>query len=131
MNLTGDLAKADQKAELPAPIKAALAEVKSRAKKESDELSKMDATNKKAMADLDAEAKKVNVKGGDKMVHKLKRQEQRQFKKMRVQKQVQLNELKTLEQSIEKRDSKTFAATLHKMEHDAKALTARSGDFLH
>merc|ERR1719217_1397728 len=52
------------------------------------------------MADLDAEAKKMQIKGGDKMLHKLKRQEQRQFKKAVAQKKVQLNELKTLEQSI-------------------------------
>merc|ERR1719321_235451 len=83
MKLSGDFAKADKKAELSAPMKAALAEVKTRAKKESDELSQMEATNKKAMADLDAEAKKMQIKGGEQMIHKLKRQEQRQFKKMR------------------------------------------------
>jgi len=131
LNMAGDLAKTDKKAELPAPVKAALAEVKSRAKKESDELAKMDAANKKTMADLDAEIKNMKIKGADKMVHKLKKQETRQFKKMRAQKQVQLNELKTLEQSIEQHDSKKFAATLHKIQHDAKALTASSGDFLH
>merc|ERR1719261_678132 len=117
-DVTKDLAKADKKAELSAPVKAALAEVKSRA-------------NKEAMADLDAEVKKMSIKGGDKMIHKLKKQEQREFKKRRAQQQVQLNELKTLEQSIEQHDSQKMAATLHKMEHDAKALTARSGDFLH
>jgi hypothetical protein len=128
MNLTSDVAK---KANLSAPVKAALAEVKSRAKKESDDLAKMDKLNKKAMADLDSEAKKMQIKGGDKMLHKLKRQEQREFKKMRAQKQVQLNELKTLEESIEQHDAKKFTATLHKMDHDAKALTEKSGDFLH
>merc|ERR1719261_1088128 len=91
MNLTSDLAKTDKKADLSAPVKAALAEVKSRAKKESDELTK------KAMASLDSEAKKMQIKGGDKMLHKLERQEQREFKKMRAQKQVQLSELKTIE----------------------------------
>lgn len=130
-DVTKDLAKADKKAELPASVKTALAEVKSRAKKESDDLAKMETANKKAMADLDAEVKKMSIKGGDKMIHKLKKQEQREFKKRRAQKQVQLNELKTLEQSIEQHDSQKMAATLHKMEHDAKALTARSGDFLH
>lgn len=130
-DVTKDLAKADKKAELPASVKTALAEVKSRAKKESDELAKMETANKKAMTDLDAEVKKMSIKGGDKMIHKLKKQEQREFKKRRAQKQVQLNELKTLEQSIEQHDSQKMAATLHKMEHDAKALTARSGDFLH
>merc|ERR1719379_86464 len=128
MNLTNDVAK---KAELSAPLKAALAEVKARAKKESEDLAKMEEVNKKTMAELDSEAKKMQIKGGDKMLHKLKKQEQRQFKKMRAQKQVQLNELKTLEQSIEQHDSKKFAATLHKMEHDAKALSQGSGDFLH
>merc|ERR1719379_1529455 len=127
MNLTSDVSKAN----LSAPVKAALAEVKTRAKKESDELAKMEEVNKKAMAELDSEAKKMQIKGGDKMLHKLKRQEQRQFKKMRAQKQVQLNELKTLEQSMEQHDAKKFAATLHKMDHDAKALTEKSGDFLH
>lgn len=130
-DVTKDLAKADKKAELPASVKTALAEVKSRAKKESDELAKMETANKKAMADLDASVKKMSIKGEDKMIHKLKKQEQREFKKRRAQQQVQLNELKTLEQSIEQRDSQKMAATLHKMEHDAKALTARSGDFLH
>merc|ERR1719235_2016202 len=51
MKLSGDLAKADKKAELPAPVKAALAEVKAYAKKESDVLAKMNAASKKAMAD--------------------------------------------------------------------------------
>merc|ERR1719379_257008 len=110
MNLTSDVSKAN----LSAPMKAALAEVKERAKKEPDELTKMDQVNKKAMADLDSEAKKMQIKGGDKMLHKLKRQEQREFKKMRAQKQIQLNELKTLEESIQQHDSKKFAATLHK-----------------
>merc|ERR1719316_1510627 len=128
MNLTNDVAK---KVDLSAPVKAALAEVKARAKKESDELTKMDEVNKKAMAELDSEAKKMQIKGGDKMLHKLKRQEQRQFKKAVAQKKVQLNELKTLEQSIEQHDAKKFAATLHKIQHDAKALTEKSGDFLH
>jgi len=131
MNLTGDLTKADKKAELPAPVKAALAEVKSRAKKESDELAKMEATNKKTMAELDASAKKMQIKGGEQMVHRLKKQEQRQFKKMRAQKQAELNEIKTLEQSIEQHDAKKFSATLLKMQHEVKALTAQSGDFLH
>jgi len=131
MNLTGDLTKADKKAELPAPVKAALAEVKSRAKKESDELAKMEATNNKTMAELDASAKKMQIKGGEQMVHRLKKQEQRQFKKMRAQKQAELNEIKTLEQSIEQHDAKKFSATLLKMQHEVKALTAQSGDFLH
>lgn len=129
MKLSGDLAKTD--ANSTATVKAALAEVKSRAKKESDELSKMEAANKKAMAELDASSKKMELKGADKMVHRLKKQEQRQFKKIRVQKQAQINELKTLEKSMEQHDAKNFAATLHKMQHDAKALTAKSGDFLH
>jgi ribonuclease Y len=131
MNLSSDLAKTDKKAELSAPVKAALAEVQARAKKESTDLAKMEEVNKKTMAELDSEAKKMQIKGGDKMLHKLKRQEQRQFKKMRAQKQVQLNELKTLEQSIEQHDATKFTATLQKMEHDAKALTEKSGDFLH
>jgi len=131
MKLTGDLAKADKKAELPAPVKAALAEVKSRAKKESEELAKMEATNKKAMADLDAEAKKMKIKGGEQMIHRLKKQEQRQFKKMRAQKQAELNEFKALDQSIEQHDAKKFSATLLKMEHEVKARTAQSGNFLH
>lgn len=131
MKLSGDLAKVDKKAELPAPIKAALTEVKASAKKESDEIAKMEVSNKKAMADLDAEAKKSTIKGGDQMIHRLKKQETRSFKKLRAQKQSQLNELKALEQSIEKHDAKAFTATLHKMQHELKALTAKAGDFLH
>merc|ERR1719440_2657076 len=81
MNLSTDLAKTDKKAELSAPVKAALAEVKARAKKESEDLAKMDEVNKKTMAELDSEAKKMQIKGGDKMLHKLKRQEQRQSRR--------------------------------------------------
>merc|ERR1719235_1529475 len=110
MKLSGDLAKTD--ANSTATVKAALAEVKSRAKKESDELSKMEAANKKAMADLDTEAKKMQIKGGEQMIHRLKKQETRSFKKLRAQKQAELNELKTLEQSIEQHDVKKFTATL-------------------
>merc|ERR1719191_2160662 len=45
MNLTGDVAKK----ETTAPVKAALAEVKAKAKKESDDLAKMEEVNKKTM----------------------------------------------------------------------------------
>merc|ERR1719313_2235179 len=57
MNMTGSL-PADKKAELPAPLKSALAEVKAFSKKESDELAKIEKTNKEMMATLDAEMKK-------------------------------------------------------------------------
>jgi len=107
MNLTGDLAKTDKKAELTAPVKAALAEVKSKAKKESDDLVKMEELDKKTMAEFDSATKKMQIKGGDKMLHRLKKQEQRQFKKMRAQKQVQLNELKTLEHGALAPDQQT------------------------
>merc|ERR1719158_479040 len=57
MKLTGSL-PTDKKAELPAPIKAALSEVKAFSKKESDELTKMEKDSKQTMASLDAEMKK-------------------------------------------------------------------------
>merc|ERR1719235_2434621 len=57
-NLTGSLANVSKKAELPAPLKSALAEVKAFSKKESDELAKMEKSNKEMMANLDAEMKK-------------------------------------------------------------------------
>merc|ERR1719213_139064 len=50
MNLTGDVAKK----ETTAPVKAALAEVKAKAKKESDDLAKMEEVNKKTTAPVKA-----------------------------------------------------------------------------
>jgi molecular chaperone DnaK len=43
----------------------------------------------------------------------------------------QLTELKAVEQSIEQHDAKKLNDALLKMQHDAKAAAAKSGDFLH
>jgi len=138
MKLTGSL-PADKKAELPAPIKAALAEVKAVSKKESDELATMEKDNKQTMAALDAEMKKkIPTLGkddvlakGQQMMRRLKKEEHRTFMKAQVQKKAQLAELKAVEQSIEQHDAKKLKDTLQKMQHEAKAAAAKSGDFLH
>jgi len=140
MKLTGSLANVtDKKADLPAPLKAALAEVKARVKRESDELTKIETSNKQAMASLDSELKKslpttgkddVLAKGQS-MIKRLKKQEHREFMKVKVQKQAQLTELKAIETSIEQHDSKKLTTQLQKMQHEAKAAAAKSGDFLH
>jgi len=140
MKLTGSLANVtDKKAELPAPIKAALSEVKARSKKESDELANLEANNKKIMGEMDAELKKSlpttgkddALKKGQSMIAKLKKEEHRAFMKAKVQKQNQVNELKALEQSIDQHDAKKLTTTLLKMQHEAKSAEAKSGDFLH
>jgi len=140
MKLTGSLANVtDKKAELPAPLKAALAEVKARSKKETDELTKMETGNKKMMAELDAQIKKsIPTSGkddvlakGQSMMKRLKKEEHRLFMKTKVQKQAQLSELKAIETSIEQHDAKKLTAGLLKMQHEAKAASAKSGDFLH
>merc|ERR1719146_10391 len=138
MKMTSSL-PTDKKAELPAPLKAALAEVKAFSKKESDELTKMEKDNKATMAALDAEIKKsIPTKGkddalskGQQMMHRLKKEEHRAFMKAQVQKKAQLTELKAIEQSIEQHDAKKLKDTLLKMQHEAKAAAAKSGDFLH
>merc|ERR1719324_676254 len=136
MKMTGSL-PADKKTELPAPLKAALSEVKAFAKKESDELTKMEKTNKQMMTTLDAQMK-VNIptKGkddalakGQQMMRRLKKEEHRKFMKFQVQKKAQLTELKTIEQSIEQHDAKKLTAVLQKMQHEVKAEAAKSGDF--
>jgi len=129
----------DKKAELPAPVKAALTEVKAFEKKESDELAKMEKDNKQTMAALDAEMKKSlpttgkddALAKGQQMMHRLKKEEHRSFMKASVQKKAQLTELKAIEQSIEQHDAKKLKDTLTKMQHEAKAAAAKSGDFLH
>jgi len=140
MKMTGDLAKvSDKKAELPAPLKSALTEVKAFAKKESDELTKVEKNNKQMMATLDAQMKmSVPTKGkddalakGQQMMRRLKKEEHRKFMKFQVQKKAQLAELKTIEQSIEQHDAKKLTGVLQKMQHEAKAAAAKSGDFLH
>jgi hypothetical protein len=138
MKLTGSL-PTDKKAELPAPIKAALSEVKAFSKKESDELTKMEKDSKQTMAALDAEMKKSlpttgkddALAKGQQMMKRLKKEEHRTFMKAQVQKKAQLAELKTIEQSIEQHDAKKLTAALLKMQHEAKAAAAKSGDFLH
>merc|ERR1719146_89843 len=138
MKMTSSL-PADKKAELPAPMKTALAEVKALAKKESDELTKMEKDNKQTMAALDAELKKsIPTKGkddalakGQQMMRRLKKEEHRTFMKAQVQKKAQLSELKAVEHSIEEHDAKKLKDTLLKMQHEAKAAAAKSGDFLH
>jgi len=140
MKLTGSLANVtDKKAELPAPLKAALAEVKARSKKESDELTKMETGNKKMMAELDSQLKKSlptagkddALAKGQSMIKRLKKEEHRVFMKAKVQKQAQLSELKAIESSIEQHDAKKLTAGLLKMQHEAKEAAAQSGDFLH
>merc|ERR1719388_24408 len=125
MKMTDSLAKVtDKKAELPGPLKSALAEVKSFSKKESDELAKMEKSNKEMMTTLDAEMKKsIPTKGkddalakGQQMMRRLKKQEHRQFKKAEAQKKTQLAELKTIEQSIEQHDAKKLTTVLQKMQ---------------
>lgn len=138
MNLTGSM-PADKKAELPAPLKAALAEVKAFSKEESNKLAKVEKESKQTMAALDAEMKKsVPTKDkidalvkGQQMTRKLKKKEHRLFMKYQVQKKAQLAELQTVEDSIEQRDVKMLSATLLKMRHEANAAAAESGDFLH
>merc|ERR1719364_136609 len=136
--MTGSMPK-DAKAELPAPLKSALAEVKAFSKKESDALAKMEKSNKEMMAALDAEMKKkVPTLGkndalakGQQMMNRLKKQEHRQFKKAEAQKKTQLTELKTIEQSIEQHDAKKLTSVLQKMQREAKAAAEQSGGFLH
>jgi len=138
MKLKGSL-PADKKAELPAPIKAALEEVKAFSKKESDELAKMEKDSKQTMAALDAEMKKeVPTQGkddalakGQQMMRRLKKEEHRVFLKAQALKKKQLTELKTVEKSIEQHDAKKLNDALLKMQHEAKAAAAKSGDFLH
>lgn len=139
MNMTGALANVGKKAELPAPLKSALTEVKAFSKKESDELAKMEKSNKEMMAALDAEMKKkVPTLGkndalakGQQMMNRLKKQEHRQFKKAEAQKKAQLTELKSIEQSIEQHDAKKLTTVLQKMQREAKAAAEQSGGFLH
>lgn len=133
MKLTDDLSKTKANDKLDASLSAALSEVQNRSKVESKALAQMDAVNKKTMAELDAELKKSTSSKGKAqgMIRGLKKQEHREYMKARVQKQKQVTELKDLEESIQKRDAKKFKATLSKMQHDAKALEARSGEFLH
>merc|ERR1719159_418459 len=57
MNLTASV-PADKKAELPAPLKAALAEVKAFSKEESNKLAKVEKESKQTMAALDVDMKK-------------------------------------------------------------------------
>merc|ERR1719240_190925 len=122
MNMTGSLANVSKTSELPAPLKSALAEVKAFSKKESDELAKLEKSNKEMMATLDAEMKKsVPTMGkndalakGQQMMNRLKKQEHRQFKKAEAQKKTQLTELKTVEESIEKHDAKKLTAAQKK-----------------
>jgi len=130
MKMTSSL-PTDKKAELPAPIKAALAEVKAFSKKESDELAKMEKDNKQTTAALDAEMKKAGKDDTLKMMRRLKKEEHRTFMKAQVQKKAQLSELKAVEHSIEEHDAKKLKDTLLKMQHEAKAAAAKSGDFLH
>jgi len=140
MKMTGALANVtDKKADLPAPLKAALSEVKAFSKKESDELAKMEKSNKQMMATLDAQMKmSVPTMGkddalakGQQMMRRLKKEEHRKFMKEQVQKKAQLSELKTIETSIEQHDAKKLTDVLQKMQHEAKAEAAKSGDFLH
>merc|ERR1719146_106541 len=122
MKMTSSL-PTDKKAELPAPVKAALAEVKAFSKKEADELSKMEKDNKQTMAALDAEMKKtIPTKGkdealakGQQMMRRLKKEEHRTFMKEQVQKKAQLSELKAVEHSIEEHDAKKLKDTLKMM----------------
>jgi hypothetical protein len=140
MNMTGSLANVSKKAELPAPLKSALAEVKAFSKKESDELAKMEKSNKEMMASLDAEMKKSlptmgkndALAKGQQMMNRLKKQEHRQFKKNEAQKKTQLTELKTIEDSIVQHDAKKLTTVLQKMQREAKAASdAATGGFLH
>merc|ERR1719191_2441616 len=140
MKLTETLAKnSDKKSELPAPLKAALTEVKAFEKKESDELTNVEKSNKRMMATLDAQLKmSVPTKGkddalakGQQMMRRLKKEEHRKFMNDQVQKKAQLTELKTVEQSIEQHDAKKLTTVLQKMQHEAKMAAAKSGDFLH
>jgi len=136
-----DSVPTDKKAELPGPLKSALEEVKAFSKKESDKLATMEKENKQTMAALDAEMQKeknVPTQGKDdvlakapQMMRRLKKEEHRMFLKAQALKKKQLTELKAVEQSIEQHDAKKLNDALLKMQHDAKAAAAKSGDFLH
>merc|ERR1719321_1233231 len=136
--VTHDL-KDVKKGEVPAPLKAALPEVEARTKKVSDALAKLDVDNKKTMKELDATMnQKVPTKGkddalsrGKSLMRALKAKEHRKFMKARAHKATELAELKTLEKSMKAGDVKTLTATLSKMQHEAQAFAAKSGNFLH
>lgn len=139
MKVAGNLAKVGKNDELPAPLKAVLAEVQAFSKKESDAINQMDAANKKTVAELDAQLNKaIPTKGkddalskGQSLLRRLKKEEHRQYMKNRVEKKALLTELKDVEQSIKQHDAKRLQSTLVYMQHQSKAFAAKSGDFLH
>merc|ERR1719310_327942 len=121
---------------LPAPLKGILANLQSRTKKVSAALAKLDADEKAGEADLEATlSKKVPTQDkGDAMSKgqsMLKMEEHRKFAKARAMKKNELHELQEAEDSIEHHDVKRLKQTLAKMQGEAKAMAAKSGNFLH
>lgn len=127
-----EAAEKNGKQELPGPLKAVLTTLQSREKVLSEGLSKSVAEHQKGDAELDSAMQKE--KSGSQrqtMVKRLRADVDHKFAKARALKQNELNELKEAESSLESRDINKLQKVLAKMQHETRALEAKSGNFLH
>jgi len=118
-------------------LKTVLATVRARKDEVSASISKVEETEKKGEAELEAVIKAQMPGGAEKgdekakaMLKQLKSEEHRKFAKVEAMKKIQLNELKDAEASIEKHDAAGLERTLAKIEKEGKTLQSKSGKFL-
>jgi len=124
---------------LPPQMNAILADLLKRSASMKAGLAKLDETQKKSEADLDAALKKqVGAKGSSDvmskaqaMIKSLKKKEERKFQKVRAVKKNQANELDSAIASIQKMDIDALQKVLGKMQAETKATDAKSGHFLY
>lgn len=117
----------------PSQVKAILATLQQHSKDLTATLQQMDTANKKVNHDLDAMVKEeaASDKSQSTMLKGLKRKEQRKYEKARALKKAELTEVNSAIQSIEKGDVKTLQKVMKKMQQEAQAMKASSGNFLH
>jgi hypothetical protein len=124
---------------LPPQMNAILADLLKRSASMKAGLAKLDETQKKSEADLDAAlTKQVGTKGSSDvmskaqaMIKSLKKKEERKFQKVRAVKKNQANELDSAIESIQKMDIGALQKVLGKMQAETKATDAKSGHFLY
>jgi len=123
-------------------LKPILANLQERAQNITAFLKKMDVTEQKHEAELNAlvEKKAASLTKGKgsaeaaktrSMLKSVVKQETRKYKKARASKQSELNELKEAIKSIEKGDVKALQNTMLKMQRDVKAMQSNSKSFLY
>eukprot|EP00928_Gymnodinium_smaydae_P087972 TRINITY_DN72134_c0_g1_i1.p1 TRINITY_DN72134_c0_g1~~TRINITY_DN72134_c0_g1_i1.p1 ORF type:complete len:346 (+),score=153.13 TRINITY_DN72134_c0_g1_i1:77-1039(+) len=123
---------------VPKPLQGILSNLEAHAANVSAALDRMDADEKKREAELDQLALKPvpsagktdAINKGKAMIRQLKKQEQRSYKKARVMKKAQLNELNEGIRAVKKGDVAALSSLMTKMQSEMKFMTTKKKGFL-